>query len=252
MPPTEPAAPDTKRAPGFFRQYLRALRLYFITGLLVWVPLIVTLWITWWLFKAVGLGLENLIQRGYESLHALGRRVPQLDFLTGFTYVRGFGFLIAAALFLTTGFLTRSLVARRLISAMERIFDRIPLISTIYRAVQQIRDVFISREGAVFQKVVLIEYPKSDVWAMGFLMSREQGVVQHALGGEHWSVFVPSIPNPTTGFLLFYPPDRIRVLDLTIEEGMKIVISGGTYMPGTASALLIKARAENRKTKADS
>lgn len=253
MPPVESEAPDAKKStPGFFRQYLRALRLYFITGLLVWVPLIVTLWITWWLFKTVGLGLENLIQRGYESLHGIGQRVPQLEFLTGLTYVRGFGFLIAAALFLTTGFLARSLIARRLISAFERIFDRIPLISTIYRAVQQIRDVFISREGAVFQKVVLVEYPRDNTWVIGFLMSREQGVVQHALGAEHWSVFVPSIPNPTTGFLLFYPPERIQILNLTIEEGMKIVISGGTYMPGTASTLIAKVRAEEKKATADS
>jgi len=251
MPPTEPVAHDTKKKPGFFRQYMRALRLYFITGLLVWVPLIVTVWVTWWLFKAVGLGLENVIRRGYESLHSLGDRVPQLEFLTGLTYVRGFGFLIAAALFLTTGFLTRSLVARRLIRAVERILDRIPLISSIYRAVQQIRDVFISREGAVFQKVVMVEYPRDNVWVIGFLMSREQGVVQHALGKEHWTVFVPSIPNPTTGFLMFFPPDRIRMLDITIEEGMKIVISGGTYMPGTESALLAKARAEGQMSHSD-
>lgn len=246
MPPTEPIPVDLKKKPGFIRQYLRALRLYFITGLLVWVPLIVTLWVTWWLFKTVGLGLENLIQRGYENVHELGRRVPQLGFLAGLTYVRGFGFLIAAALFLTTGFLTRSLVARRLIRAVERILDRIPLISTIYRAVQQIRDVFITREGAVFQKVVMVEYPQPNVWVIGFLMSTEQGSVQHALGSEHWSVFVPSIPNPTTGFLMFFPPDRIRHLDLSVEEGMKIVISGATYLPGTESARLAQERAEGR------
>lgn len=250
--PAETVSLEPKKKPGFFRQYLRALRLYFITGLLVWVPLIVTLWVTWWLFKAVGLGLENLIQRGYEGLHSVGNRVPQLEFLTGMTYIRGFGFLIAAALFLTTGFLTRSLVARRLIRAVERILDRIPLISSIYRAVQQIRDVFISREGSLFQKVVLVEYPQENVWVIGFLMSREQGIVQVALGAEHWSVFVPSIPNPTTGFLMFFPPHRVRQLDISVEEGMKIVISGGTYMPGTESALLAKSRGEGQMSASNS
>ena len=122
-------AHDDKKAesdkPGFFNQYFRALRFYFITGLLVWVPLIVTLWVAWWLFKTVGLGLEGLIQRGYDLLHDIGNRVPQLEFLTSITYVRGFGFLIALALFLTTGFLTRSIVTRRLISAVERILDQL-------------------------------------------------------------------------------------------------------------------------------
>ncbi len=233
---------------GFLGQYLRALRFYFITGLLVWVPLIVTLWVAWWLFKTVGLGLEGLIQRGYDLVHQVSDRVPQLEFLTGFTYVRGFGFLIAAALFLTTGFLARSLVTRRLIGAAERILDRIPFISTLYRAVQQIRDVFISREGAVFQRVVLVEYPRTGVWVIGFLMSKEQGVVQSAIGGEYWSIFVPSIPNPTTGFLLFIRPDEMRLPEVSVEEGMKIVISGGTYLPGTESALLAKARAEGRQS----
>lgn len=233
--------------PGFLRQYFRALRFYFITGLLVWVPLIVTLWVAWWLFKTVGLGLEGLIQRGYEFLHSIGGRIPQLEFLSGFTYVRGFGFLIAAGLFLTTGFLTRSIVTRRLINAVERILDRIPLVSTVYRAVQQIRDVFITREGAVFQKVVLIEYPRPGVWVIGFLMSKEQGVLQKALGQEMLAILVPSVPNPTTGFLMFVPTDQVVFPDLSVEEGLKMVISGGTYQPGTESALLAKTHADGRE-----
>lgn len=228
-------APDEKKTeptkPGFFRQYFRALRFYFITGLLVWVPLIVTLWIAWWLVKTVGLGLEGLIQRGYDTMHQFADRVPQLDFLHGFTYVRGFGFLITFALFLTTGFLTRSLVTRRLIVAVERILDRVPLFSTIYRSVQQIRDVFVAREGAVFQKVVLVEFPRPGVWVIGFLTSKESGAVHQTLGEELWGVFVPHIPLPTTGFLMFLHPDQVRILDVTVEEGMKIMISGGAYSP---------------------
>ncbi len=236
--------PGGPRKPGFIRQYLRALRFYFITGLLVWVPLIVTVWVTWWLFKAVGLGLENLIARGYESLRGLGTRVPQMEFLTGLTYVRGFGFLITIALFLTTGILTRSLVARRLIRAGERTFARIPLISIIYRAVQQIRDVFITREGAVFQRVALVEYPRKGVWALGFLMSKEQGTVQKSLDRELLAVLVPKIPNPTSGFLMFFPPEEVVFPDISVEEGIKIVISGGTYQTGSESALLAKAKSE--------
>jgi uncharacterized membrane protein len=223
---------DKKTDHGFVRQYFRALRFYFVTGLLVWVPLIATVWLTWWLFKTVGLGLERLIQNGYGALNHVGERFASLSFLQEIVYVPGFGILIAIALFLTTGFLTRSLVARRLIQTGEKIFDRIPLISKIYRAVQQIRDVFVTREGTVFQKVVLVEYPRKGVWAVGFLTSREKGVVQKVLGSDSWAVFLPSIPNPTTGFLLYVPTGEIRETNLSVEEGMKLIISGGAYQPG--------------------
>ncbi len=216
---------------GFLRQYLRALRFYFVTGLLVWVPLIATVWVTWWLFKTVGLGLERLIRNGYDAVNRFGERFDQVSFLTDVVYVPGFGILIAIALFLTTGFLTRSIVARRLINTGERILDRIPLFSKIYRSVQQIRDVFITREGAVFQKVVLVEYPRKGVWVVGFLMSREKSAIQKTLGGDQLAIFVPSIPNPTTGFLLFVSPSEVIETTLSIEEGMKTIISGGAYQP---------------------
>lgn len=222
---------------GLFGQYLRALRFYFVTGLLVWVPLIATVWLTWWLFKTVGLGLERLIQNGYAMLNRIGDRVEPLSFLSDIVYIPGFGILIAIALFLTTGFLTRSLVARRLIRTTEKLLDRIPLISKIYRAVQQIRDVFITREGAVFQKVVLVEYPRKESWVIGFITSRESGAVQGALGLDNIAVFVPSIPNPTTGFLMYLPKRDVIETDLSIEEGIKLIVSGGAYMPGSASAL---------------
>ena len=239
---------DRKAEQGFVGQYLRALRFYFVTGLLVWVPLIATVWLTWWLFKTVGLGLERLIQNGYGTLNRLGERFESVSFLTDVVYVPGFGILIAIALFLTTGFLTRSLVARRLISTGESLFDRIPLISKIYRSVQQIRDVFVTREGTIFQKVVLVEYPRKDVWVVGFLTSREQGVIQGTLAARKWAIFVPSIPNPTTGFLLYVDPEEIVETQLSIEEGMKLIISGGAYLPGTHDAAL-KAAAQARPAK---
>lgn len=216
---------------SFFRQYVRALRFYLVTGLLVWVPLIVTVWLTWWLFKNVGLGLENLIQNGYAALNEFGERVQGFSFLTGFVYKPGFGFLIALALFLTTGFLTRNLVGRRFINAGERILNRIPIISRFYRAVQQIRDVFVTREGTVFQQVCMVEYPRKGIHAVAFITSREQGIVHDALGKELHAVFVPTTPNPTSGFLLYFPPEEIVPISISVEDAMKLIISGGAYLP---------------------
>jgi len=235
-----PGSPDSK--PSFLAQYLRALRFYFVTGLLVWVPLIVTVWLTWWLFKNVGLGIERLIRNGYELLNDFGERVGFLGFLTGFEYVPGFGFLITIALFLTTGFLTRSLVARRTINWSEKWLDRIPLVSKIYRAVVQIRDVFITREGTIFQHVCLVEYPRRGIHAVAFVTSKEQGIVHDSLDRELWAVFLPSTPNPTTGFLLYLPPEDITVLNISVEDAMKLIISGGAYLPGTKVVEEVEAK----------
>ena len=219
---------------SFLRRYLRALRFYLVTGLLVWVPLIVTIWLTWWLFRKVGLGLENLIESAYLFANDLGSRYSYLSFLSKLHYRMGIGFFIAIALFLTTGFLTRYLVGRRVIGAGERILDRIPIVSRLYRAIQQIRDVFVSREGTVFQQVCLVEYPRKGIYAVAFITSREQGVVHDALGKDLLSVFLPTTPNPTSGFLLYLNPKEITILDISIEDAMKLIISGGAFLPGTA------------------
>ena len=230
---------------SFIRQYLRALRFYLVTGLLVWIPLIVTVWLTWWLFKNVGLGLENLIKSGYSAFNGLGQSRPWLEFLPEIKYRPGIGFLIAIALFFTTGVLTRYLVGRRVIGAGERILDRIPLVSKLYRAVQQIRDVFVSREGTVFQQVCIVEYPRKDVYAVGFVTSTEHGIVHDAVDKQLHSVFVPTTPNPTSGFLLYFSPEEITLLDISVEDAMKLIISGGAYLPGSKAVDDIRERAES-------
>jgi uncharacterized membrane protein len=109
---------------------------------------------------------------------------------------------------------------------------KIPLISRVYLAVQQIRDVFVNREGAVFQQVVLLEYPRKGIQAVGFVTSDEQGIVQETTGKTLWAVFVPTTPNPTSGFLLYLPPDDLIPLDMSVEDAMKLIVSGGAYIPG--------------------
>lgn len=233
---TGASAPKRKRGKSsFFRQYLRALRFYLVTGLLVWIPLIITVWLAWWLFKNVGLGLERLIENAYLQLNELGSRTRWLGFFEHIKYRTGVGFLITIALFLTTGFFTRYLVGRRIINAGERILDRIPIVSRIYRAIQQIRDVFVRREGTVFQSVCLIEYPRKGIFAVAFVTSTDQGVVHEALEKNMVSVFVPTTPNPTSGFLLYLDPAEVIPLDIGIEEAMKLIISGGAYLPGSKS-----------------
>ena len=217
---------------SFLRQYFKAFRFYLITGLMVWTPLLVTVWLSRWLFKTVGLGIESAIEEGYGWLNKFGERIPRLHFLRTLEYKKGFGFLTAIALFLTTGFLARNLVGQRVIRASEQLVGRVPGVNKIYKAVRQIRDVFVGRDGAVFQRVCMIEYPRPGIFAVGFITSTEEGVVQRTLNRKVIAVFVPTTPNPTSGFLLYLHPSEVIEMDVTVEEAMKLIISGGAYIPG--------------------
>ena len=218
--------------PGFLRAYFKAIRFYLVTGLMVWVPLIVTVWLTYWLFKNIGLGIEKVIQNIYAWLNGVGERVEFLSFLQEFEYIKGFGFLITVAFLLTTGILARNLIGQRVIRASEKILSRVPIINRIYRAVRQIRDVFVNREGAVFQKVCIIEYPRKGLYAVAFVTSQDKGIVQETIGEHLHAVFLPTTPNPTSGFLLYLPEEEITYMDISVEEAMKLIVSAGAYIPG--------------------
>jgi len=233
QPRTSPsaAAPPPPEPIGFFRFSLRDLRRYLVTGMMVWVPLIVTLWISWWLISKVGFGIEGMIKHGVAGLNALGVRYPRLEFLTAIHYAPGLGFLLAIVLFLTTGFFARNLVGRKIIATGDQLVAKIPLISRIYIAVQQIRDVFVGRDGTIFHEVVLVEYPRKGVYVVGFVTSHEDGHIQQVAGEHLTAVFLPTTPNPTSGFLLYFSRQDLIPLDFTVEDAMKLIMSGGAYLP---------------------
>ncbi len=226
--------------PGFLKSFAAvfwgALWRYLVAGLMVWVPLIVTIWVTWIFVKGPGFGIEKLIRQLIHILNNVGQRVEPLSFLAYLYYVPGLGFLVVILVFLSTGLVARYLVTRKVIRFGEWIVERIPLISTVYRAVQQIRDVFVSREGAVFQKVCLVEYPRPGLFAVAFITSTEKGIVQQKAGRELVAIFLPTTPNPTSGYLLYVPPDQITELNITVEDAMKLIVSGGAYIPPELTA----------------
>lgn len=221
---------------GFFRRYLDSTQRYMMTGLLVWVPLMVTIWVSWWFISNVAFGIEGVIERLINTvvignLEMLAVRFPRLAFLAGFEYKPAFGFALVAILLVATGFFTRYLAARKIIASAEVIVSRIPGINRLYAAVQQIRDVYVNRGGAVFQRVVLVEYPRPGLLVVGFVTSEESGVVQEAADKDLTAVFVPTTPNPTSGFLLYIPPGELTPLDISVEDAMKLIISGGAFIP---------------------
>ncbi|MBI2425170.1 MAG: DUF502 domain-containing protein [Candidatus Hydrogenedentes bacterium] len=232
IPAPQLASPAGAGPPGFLRTYVRQLRRDFVTGLFVWVPLFTTIWVVLWVMTKISTTIESLMGSLEAYTHKLVERFPSLALLDAFEYNIFMGVLLMILIFLTTGFFTRYIIGRKIIAAGERLVARIPLINMVYTSVQQIRDVFMNRDGAVIQQVVLIEYPRKGMWCVGFVMSDEGGIVQEAIGTDLVAVFVPTTPNPTSGFLLYVVREEVIRLDMSVEEAMKLIVSGGAYSPG--------------------
>jgi uncharacterized membrane protein len=198
----------------------KKIRTYFITGLLVLTPLVLTIFLIWKLF----IGIDGLLQ-GFISnmLERVG--VPATKY--------GLGFISVILLILLTGLIARNYFGRKVIKLGENVLSKIPLISRIYMAIQQISNAFLSEKREVFKKAVLIEYPRKGIYSIGFFTQDTRGEVQERLNRDVVSVFLPTTPNPTSGFLLFVPKSDVTELDISIEEALKLVISGGAIVPSS-------------------
>jgi uncharacterized membrane protein len=204
---------------------LGRVRNYFLTGLVIAAPLAITLYIVWWLVHSIDSLVKPLIPARYDP-----------DLLLPFA-VPGVGVVIAFVLITLLGFLTANLLGRTLISYGERVLGRMPLVRTIYGALKQIFETMLSSRASTFNQVVLIEYPRPGLWSIAFVATAAKGEVREMLGkserpdDEVVSVFVPTTPNPTSGYLLFCKRSEMLPLDMTIEEAAKLVISAGLVTP---------------------
>ncbi len=200
----------------------RKVRAYFFTGLLVLVPLVLTGYIIWNLF----LGIDGILR---ETVHELLLRNFGVTFLK--KQVPGIGFVTLVLLIILTGMVARNFMGRKIVSFGDRVVERIPLINRVYGAIKQISQAFFTSQREVFKKAVLFEYPRKGMYSIGFYTQDTRGPVQHVLEDDVVSVFLPTTPNPTSGYLLFIPKTDIIELDLSIEEALKLVISGGAVVP---------------------
>lgn len=150
--------------------------------------------------------------------------------LIGFS-VPGFGVILALAILIITGMLAANLLGKRTVEIWESILNRIPLVRSIYTGVKQIATTVLASDGKSFRKVVLVEYPRKDVWSMGFLTNEHIDIEIGKIDYEVSAVFVPTTPNPTSGFIIMIPKHDIIELDIGIEEGFKYIISMGVIVP---------------------
>jgi uncharacterized membrane protein len=196
----------------------RNFKKYLVTGLLIWVPISVTFFVLRLFVNFVDQTLL-LIPRPFRPETILGFNIP------------GLGIVLALAVLLLTGTLVANLVGRRIVAAWEQQLGRIPLIGSIYRGSKQIMESVLASGGKSFRKVVLIRWPHRDARALAFVTSNSLGEVQEKTGKELLCVFVPTTPNPTSGFILMVPRDEVVELDMTVEEAFRMVVSLGVVVP---------------------
>ena len=196
------------------------MRRYLIAGLLVWVPLGITLWV-----------LDALVSALDQSLLLVPESVRP-DKLLGY-HIPGFGVLLSFLILLATGAVAANFAGARLIAMWEALLARIPFVKSIYSSVKQVSDTVLSDQGTAFRKALLVEWPRPGCWTIAFQTGQPAGEVARHLPGDHVSIYVPTTPNPTGGYFVIVPTASVRELDITVDEALKYIISMGVVVPRT-------------------
>ncbi|MEO5375776.1 MAG: DUF502 domain-containing protein [Alphaproteobacteria bacterium] len=195
------------------------LRAYFFAGVLVTAPAAITFYVAWLVIDFVDRQITPLLPTQYNPTTYLPFGIP------------GLGLLILVVALMAIGALTAGFVGRITIRVGERILARMPVIRSIYSATKQIFETVLRQQSTAFREVVLLEYPRRDIWTIGFITGPASGELRDQLPDDAVNVFVPTTPNPTSGFLLFMPRCDLVTLSMTVEEGIKMVVSGGIVTP---------------------
>jgi uncharacterized membrane protein len=198
------------------------LRNYFLAGILVTAPVSITIWIAWNLIGYIDDRVTPLIPPRWNPETYLPFGVP------------GLGVVAMVVVLILVGFFAAGLIGRMVMRRGEAVLARVPVVRSVYSGTKQIFETILAQQSNAFRQVCLIEYPRRGTWAVGFVTGETVGEVQRLTGATVINVFIPATPNPTTGFLLFVPEPDVHVLDITVEEGIKLVISGGIVEPGQA------------------
>ena len=194
------------------------LRRYFVAGLLIWIPLGITLWVLKLLVDAMDQSLLLLPAR-YRSEALFGFHVP------------GLGIILTVAIVLATGALAANFFGRKLLRMGDRMLSRIPIVRSIYGGVKQISDTLFSPEGKAFRRAVLVRYPHAGTWTVALVTGTPEHEVAELLGREQISVFIPTTPNITSGFFLVVPRADTLPLEMTVDDALKYIISMGVAEP---------------------
>lgn len=194
------------------------MKRYFITGLLIWVPLGMTAWVLKFLIGTMDQSLL-LLPDSLQPERLLGMNIP------------GIGTVLTLLVVFITGLLTANIIGQKLVSFWEGVLWRIPVVKSIYWGIKQVSDTLFSSQGEAFRKALLVQYPREGSWTIAFMTGQPGGDVVNHLEGEYISVYVPTTPNPTSGFFLMMPKNDVIELDMSVDAALKYIISMGVVSP---------------------
>ncbi|HRL21993.1 MAG TPA: DUF502 domain-containing protein [Alcaligenes sp.] len=200
---------------------MRLFKRYFVTGLLIWVPLVITIWVLTLLIDT----LESVVPEFLSSQALFGLRIP------------GFRIVFVLLVLFGTGLLAANYLGRAVVDRWELLLGRIPLVRSIYNSVKQVSDTVLAPDGQAFREAVLVQYPRAGSWTIAFLTGAPGGEVARMLQGDFVSVYVPTTPNPTSGFFLMMPRGDVHKLDMTVDAALKYIVSMGVVAPAEPAAL---------------
>lgn len=195
------------------------LRAYFLAGIVITAPISITFYLAWMFITFVDARVTPLIPEAYNPTTYLPFAIP------------GLGLVIVVVALTLIGALTAGFVGRLVMRFYDRVLGRMPVLRSIYSATKQIIETVVAHQSTAFREAVLVQYPRRGIWSIGFLTGVTRGEVQKLTEEVVLNVFLPTTPNPTSGFLLFVPRGDLVILDMTVEEALKMVISGGIVTP---------------------
>ena len=215
-PQVKAADVEIKAQPSFFGR----LRAYFFTGLVITAPIAITVWATYWFVTMFDAWVKPLLPAAYNPDNYLPIRVP------------GFGLIFALLTITVIGFMAANLAGRTMIAIWDKLLNSTPVVRSIYKGSKQIFETLFSQKGASFRYVCLVEWPRRDAWSVAFV-SREVdgGQIGLETGRRMYAIYVSTTPNPTSGYVFFVDVGEVKILDISVEDGLKLVISMGLVFP---------------------
>ena len=211
-----------EREKAIFMKLGSKIKAYFFTGILVTAPVSMTFYLAYKLISWIDVSVNRLIPPEFRPDNYLPYSIP------------GLGLVLLIVALILIGMFAAGFLGKFFLSLGEWIVYKMPLISSVYSLLKQVFQTFLSNKNNAFSKVVLLEYPRKGIWILGFVSSETQGEVKDKLGREMLNIFIPTTPHPTSGCLIFVPKEDTVSLDMSVEEGIKFVISGGLVSPEMA------------------
>ncbi|MDS9947434.1 MAG: DUF502 domain-containing protein [Planktomarina sp.] len=224
---------DKSRRPG----WIASMRSNFLTGLIIITPIALTIWLIWSVVGWIDARVWAIVPDAYQP-HRYIQTLYNIQISEQYD-IPGIGLVVFLVFTIFVGWMGKGFVGRSLIRWAERVVNRMPVVRSVYSGAKQIAETVLNKKNNSFDKACLIEYPRKGIWAIGFVSTKARGEIANLSpeGKELISIFVPTTPNPTSGFLLFFPSTDIRELDMSVEDAAKLVISAGLVYPNELSEI---------------